>query len=109
VLWRVEDNVLRRSTIQAFGLYPDGIRGNCSKLVRPVPGGIVDEMQNHSFQAITEELIVRVDEADSLHLNMPRRAITRWTPRAYLRALLANVPDPSNLLRCSIPPAGAGF
>ena len=123
VLWGIEDHIRRRSTIQAFGLYPDGSRGNCSSLVRNVPGGLLDEMKNHSFQAITQELIVRVDEADfkqswraarqwdcrhqysmlnrdcveflravgeSLHLDMPRRAITRWTPQAYVRELLAS-------------------
>jgi hypothetical protein len=121
VLWGIEDSVLRRSTIQAFGLYPEGSTGNCSTLVRTVPGSVLDEMKTHSFQAITEELIVRVDEADykrswkvarqwdcrhqfslrnrdcveflravgeSLNLDMPRRTITRWTPRAYVRAVL---------------------
>jgi hypothetical protein len=125
VLWGIEDHIRRRTTIQAFGLYPDGSRGNCSTLVRTVPGGIADEMKNHSFQAITEELIVRVDEAEfkrswtvarqwdcrhefsmfnrdcvdfvravgeSLHLNMPRRAITQWTPQAYVRALVKSPP-----------------
>ncbi len=123
VLWGIEDSVRRRTTIQAFGLYPDGSRGNCSSLVRSVPGGLLDEMKNHSFQAITQELIVRVDEADfrrswrvarqwdcrheysmlnrdcvdfvravgeSIHLNMPRRAVTRWTPQAYVRELLVS-------------------
>jgi hypothetical protein len=28
---------------------------------------------------------------DSLHLEMPRRVITRWSPQAYVRALLASV------------------
>jgi hypothetical protein len=125
VLWGVEDSVRRKTTIQAFGLYPEGSR-DCSALVRTLPGGMLDEMQNHSFQAITEQLIVRVDEADfkrswsvarqwdcqhqfslltrdcvaflravgeSLHLDMPRRGITRWTPRAYVRALLESVPE----------------
>jgi hypothetical protein len=126
VLWGTEDKVSRHSTIQAFGLYPDASRGNCSTLVRTVPGGISDEMKNHSFQAITQELIVRVDEADfkrswkvarqwdcrhefslrnrdcveflravgeSLNLNMPRRSITRWTPQAYVHALLTSAPN----------------
>jgi hypothetical protein len=126
VLWGVEDTVRRRTTIQAFGLYPDGSRGNCSSLVRTVPGGILDEMKNHSFQAITQELIVRVDEADfkqswrvarrwdcqheysmlnrdcvdfvravgeSIHLKMPRRTVSQWTPQAYVRALLASGPN----------------
>ncbi len=126
VLWGIEDGIRRRTTIQAFGLYPDSSRGNCSTLVRTVPGGILDEMKNHSLQAITEELIVRVDEADfkrswrvarrwdcrheysmlnrdcvefvravgeSIHLHMPRRVVTRWTPQAYVRALLASGPN----------------
>jgi hypothetical protein len=126
VLWGVEDGVRHRSTIQAFGLYPDGSGVNCSALGRTVPGGILDDMKNHSFQAITEELIVRVDEADfkrswrvarqwdcrheysmfnrdcvgflravgeSLGIDMPRRGITRGTPQAYVRALLASGPN----------------
>jgi hypothetical protein len=36
VLWGIEDHIRRRTTIQAFGLYPDGSRGNCSSLVRTV-------------------------------------------------------------------------
>jgi len=30
---------------------------------------------------------------DSLHLEMPRRLITRWSPQAYVRALLASVTE----------------
>src|SRR5258708_11371163 len=30
---------------------------------------------------------------DSLHLEMPSRAITRWSPQAYVRALLASVSE----------------
>jgi len=30
---------------------------------------------------------------DSLHLEMPSRAITRWSPQAYVRALLASVTE----------------
>ena len=75
VLWGIEDNVRRRTTIQAFGLYPDGSRGNCSTLVRTVPGGILDEMKTHSYQAITQELIVRVDEAD---FKRSWRVARRW-------------------------------
>jgi len=30
---------------------------------------------------------------DSLHLEMPSRAITRWRPQAYMRALLASVSE----------------
>jgi hypothetical protein len=74
VLWGVEDSVRRRTTIQAFGLYPDGSSRNCGALGRTVPGGILDEMQNHSFQAITDELIVRVDEADLKVGRSPRTA-----------------------------------
>jgi hypothetical protein len=121
VLWGVEDSVHRRTTIQAFGLYPEGQGANCGALVRNVPGGILDEMKNHSFQAITEELIVRVDQGDferswrvvrqwdcrhqfslgsrdcveflravgeSLHLDMPRRTLAHWAPRAYVRAVM---------------------
>ena len=122
VVWGIEDGVHKRSTIQAFGLYPESDRDNCSSVVRTVPGRIQDELRNHSVQSITQELIVRVDESDfrrswkvarawdcknefsllsrdcveflravglSLHLRMPRRSVTRWTPQAYVRALLA--------------------
>ncbi len=30
---------------------------------------------------------------ESLHLEMPRRLITRWSPQAYVRALLASVSE----------------
>jgi hypothetical protein len=30
---------------------------------------------------------------ESLHLNMPSRSITRWTPQAYVRALIASVTE----------------
>jgi hypothetical protein len=63
VMWGIEDRSRHRSSIRAFGLYPEGKGTNCGALVRNVPGGILDEMKNHSFQTVTEELIVRVDEA----------------------------------------------
>jgi hypothetical protein len=58
----VEDGVRHRTTVRALGLYPDSSATNCGTLVRTVPGGVLDELKTHSFQAITEELIVRVDE-----------------------------------------------
>jgi len=63
VVWGIEDGVRHRTTVRALGLYPDGSSANCSSLVRTVPGGVLDELQTHSFQAITQELIVRVDQA----------------------------------------------
>jgi hypothetical protein len=126
IVWGVEDGVHRQSSIRALGLYPEGEGNNCSSVVRTVPGRVMDEMLNHSVQGITEQLIVRVDEADyerswkvgrawdckgefsilskdcveflravgdSLHLTMPRRVLTRWTPRSYVRALLASVTE----------------
>jgi hypothetical protein len=128
VVWGVEDGTRHRCTVRALGLYPEGSGANCSSLVRNVPGGVLDELQTHSFQSITQELIVRVDESAykrslqvarewdcrhefslfsrdcveflravgvSLDLDMPRRGMTRWTPQAYVKALLASVPDPS--------------
>jgi hypothetical protein len=104
VVWGIEDGVRHRSTVRALGLYPDSSSTNCSSLVRTVPGGVLDELQTHSFQGITEELIVRVDQAAyqrswqvarqwdrdcveflravglSLGLDMPRRTILRSTP-----------------------------
>ena len=126
VVWGLEDGVHRKSTIRAFGLYPEGDGTNCSSAVRTVPGRVMDELLNHSVQSINRQLIVRVDEADfkrsskiarawdcrgefsllsrdcveflravgdSLHLEMPSRGITRWSPQAYVRALLASVSE----------------
>jgi len=124
VLWGSEDNVRQRSTIQAYGLYPENEKDACGSAIRKVPGSVVDESTNHGIANITDELIVKVDErdfsrslkvarswqckrefallssdcvefiravGDSLGLEMPRRTLTRWTPRAYVRALLASV------------------
>jgi hypothetical protein len=126
VIWGLEDGVHRKSTIRAFGLYPESDGTNCSSAVRTVPGRVMDELLNHSVQSINRQLIVRVDEpdfrrssriarawdckhefsllsrdcveflravGDSLHLEMPRRVITRWSPQAYVRALLASVAE----------------
>lgn len=126
VVWGIEDGVHRRSTIRALGLYPESSADNCSSMVRTVPGRVMDEMLNHSVQDTTQQLILRVDEADyqhswkvarawdcknefslfsrdcveflrsvgdALRLNMPSRTITRWTPQAYVRALLGSVSE----------------
>ena len=126
VLWGVEDGVHKRSTIKAYGLYPENDKDACSSAVRKVPGAVVDESTNHGIAGITDELIVRVDQSDfdrsmkvarswqckrefallssdcveflravggSLGLEMPSRTLTRWTPRAYVRAWLASVPE----------------
>jgi hypothetical protein len=124
VLWGSEDNVRQRSTIKAYGLYPENEKDACSSAIRRVPGAVVDESTNHGIANITDELIVKVDESDfkrllkvarswqckrefallssdcvefiraigdSLGLDMPHRTLLRWTPRAYVRALLAGV------------------
>ena len=124
VVWGIEDDARRQSTIQAFGLYPENDSANCRSMIRTVPGRVMDEMANHSVQSINMELIVRVDEKDfrhslkvarswdcrgefslfsrdcveflravgeSLDLTMPGRGVMRWTPQAYVRALLASV------------------
>jgi hypothetical protein len=124
VLWGSEDNVHQRSTIRAYGLYPENDKDACSSAIRKVPGAVVDESTNHGIANITDELIVKVDESDfnrslkvarswhckrefsllssdcveflravgdSLHLEMPSRTLIRWTPRAYVRALLTRV------------------
>ena len=126
VVWGIEDGVRRRSSIKAFGLYPESDSANCTSMVRSVPGAVMDELVNHSVQGITVELIVRVDEGDynrawkvarawdcrhefsllgkdcveflravgeAMDLPMPRRFVTRWTPQAYVRALVASVVD----------------
>jgi len=124
VIWGVEDGGQKRSTIQALGLYPEKDAPSCSSLTGKVPGLLLDELATHSVEAVDQELIVRVDEADfaralrvarqwncrhefsllshdcveflravgeSLQLPMPKRNVTRWTPQAYVRALLASV------------------
>ncbi len=126
VIWGVEDGVQNRSTIQALGLYPESDEPSCGSLRGKVPGVLLDELATHSVEAVDQELIVRVDEADfaralqvarqwncrhefsllshdcveflravgdSLHLPMPKRYFTRWTPQAYVRALLASLRD----------------
>ena len=62
VLWGVEDDASRTSTVKAFGLYPENSHDNCGSVYRTVPGAIQDEFANHSIESITEELIVQVDE-----------------------------------------------
>jgi hypothetical protein len=120
VVWGIEDDARKMSTVEALGLYPENDSDQCSTVVRTVSGRVMDEMVNHSVQSITYALIVRVDERDfqrsrkvarawncrhefsllsrdcveflravgvSLHLKMPARNVTRWTPQAYVRAL----------------------
>src|SRR5579859_7567856 len=53
VLWGVEDNVRKRSTIRAYGLYPENEKDACSSAVRKVPGTVVDESTNHGIANIT--------------------------------------------------------
>jgi hypothetical protein len=124
VIWGVEDATRKRSTVQALGLYPEKSAPSCGSLTSNVPGLLLDELATHSLEAVDQELIVRVDEADflrsmrvarrwdcrhefsllshdcveflravgdSLNLPMPKRYPTRWTPQAYVRALLASV------------------
>src|SRR5271170_2068193 len=126
VIWGVEDAARKRSTVQALGLYPEKSAPSCGSLTSNVPGLLLDELATHSLEAVDQELIVRVDDADfarsmrvarrwdcrhefsllshdcveflravgdSLNLPMPKRYPTRWTPRAYVRALLASVRD----------------
>ena len=63
VVWGVEDARRHRTTVRALGLHPENSGANCSSLVRHVPGGMLDELKTHSFQVITQALIVRVDES----------------------------------------------
>jgi hypothetical protein len=105
-------------------LYPEKSTPSCGSLTSNVPGLILDELATHSLEAVDQEPIVRVDEADfarslrvarrwdcrhefsllshdcveflravgdALNLPMPKRYPTRWTPQAYVRALLASV------------------
>jgi hypothetical protein len=62
VMWGVEDSVQKRSTIRAFGLYPESDQNACRSAFGRIAGTIVDESVNHSMIDITDELIVKVDE-----------------------------------------------
>jgi hypothetical protein len=128
VVWGIEDDRRKMSSVEALGLYPENDASNCAALIHAVSGSgrVMDEMLNHSVQGITYALIVKVDErdfkrskrvarewdckhefsllgrdcveflravGDSLHLKMPGRSLTRWTPQAYLRALQARAAD----------------
>ena len=126
IVWGVEDDKRRCSTVQALGLYPESDSGTCRTAFGTVSGHLVDEKVNHSVGKIAAQLTVRVDEAvfnesikaarewdcrhdfsllnrdcveflrvvgSALHLNMPRRRVTRWSPHSYVRALLATVDD----------------
>lgn len=120
VVWGIEDDTRKMSSIEALGLYPENDSEQCSTVVTTVSGRVMDEMVNHSVQGITYALILHVDESDfkrsrrvarewdcrhefslwsrdcvefvravgnSLHLSMPPRGVTHWTPQAYLRAI----------------------
>src|SRR6266404_799148 len=124
VVWGIEDGVRRRSSVKAFGLYPESDSSTCRTTFGTVSGHLVDEKINHSMGKIAAELIVQVDEnafndsmkaarewdcrhafslfsrdcveflrvvGNTLHLDMPRRRITRWTPHSYVQALLTTV------------------
>jgi hypothetical protein len=126
VVWGIEDDAAQHSTVRALGLYPDGERDsdNCGSAVHHVPGRLMDEFENHSVQAISQQLIVRVDResfdrsvklarewgcrrefsllkhdcveflravGEAFDLPMPTRRVTRWTPEAYVRALLTSM------------------
>lgn len=120
VVWGIEDDSQKMSSIEALGLYPENDSQQCNSVITTVAGSVMDEMVNHSVQGITYAVILRVDESDfkrsrkvarewdcrhefslwsrdcvefvravgdSLHLKMPRRHVTRWTPQVYVRAI----------------------
>ena len=66
VVWGIEDGARKMSSMEALGLYPESDGANCATLMHSVSGSgrVLDEMANHSVQAITYALIVKVDEAD---------------------------------------------
>jgi hypothetical protein len=64
VVWGIEDNARKLSSIEALGLYPENDSEQCSTAVRTVSGRVMDEMANHSVQSISYALIIRVDESD---------------------------------------------
>jgi hypothetical protein len=63
VMWGLEDSVRKRSTIRAFGLYPESDQNACQSAFGKIAGTIVDESVNHGIADITDELIVQVDES----------------------------------------------
>jgi hypothetical protein len=62
VMWGVEDSIRKRSTIRAFGLYPESDQNACQSAFGKIAGTIVDESANHGIADITDELIIQVDE-----------------------------------------------
>jgi hypothetical protein len=59
----IEDGVRKRSTIQAYGLYPESDQNACRPAFGTVAGTVVDERTHHGIVDITDELIVQVDES----------------------------------------------
>ncbi len=63
VVWGMEDDRRRTSTIKAMGLYPESQEDGLKSVVRLVPGTILDEQMYHSVSSIAGELIVKIDPA----------------------------------------------
>ena len=66
VVWGIEDDRRKMSSVEALGLYPENDSSNCAALMHAVSGSgrVMDEMLNHSVQGITYALILKVDERD---------------------------------------------
>jgi hypothetical protein len=47
----------------------------------------------HNFSLLNRYCVEFLRVGGSLHLNMPRRRVTSWSPHSYVRALLATVDD----------------
>jgi hypothetical protein len=77
VVWGIEDDRRKMSSVEALGLYPENDASNCAALMHAVSGSgrVMDEMLNHSVQSITYALIVKVDEGD---FKRSRRVAQEW-------------------------------
>ena len=75
VMWGLEDSVRKRSTIRAFGLYPERDQNACRSAFGKIAGTIVDESVNHGIADITDELIVQVDES---YFNLSQQIARHW-------------------------------
>jgi len=103
VLWGTEDGVPHYSTVKAYGLYPENEKDACSaadELIVQVDESYFNLSMKvaRSWQCRGEFALLSSDCVEfmravgtSLYLNMPRRTLVRWTPRAYMRALMARV------------------
>jgi len=74
-MWGMEDGIRKRSTIRAFGLYPENSTDACQSVFSTTAGTIVDESTNHSILDVTDELIIQVDQS---YYDISMKVARRW-------------------------------